>query len=99
MLCGLGMIHSHFVASSGVLGVYTTVEIDEVIVMPNQVNSIEIFAQSTDLAIKFNNDDAVMHIPANTKDGIVGMGIKRITVLGAAGQEIKWRGLVSINNT
>lgn len=99
MLCGLGMVHSHFIASSGSSGVYTTVETDESIALPLQCNSIKIFAQGTDLAIKFNNDEAIMYIPHGTSDGILAMPINRIIVVGAAGQEIKWTGLTSINNT
>ena len=99
MLLGLGMIHSHFSASQGPSGVYTTVSPDEVITFPRQLNTIEIFAGDTPLQIKFNNDESIMYIAKGTSDGIICMPVNRITVLGSAGQQLKWRGLAGIENT
>jgi hypothetical protein len=99
MLLGLGMIHSHFSASHGPSGVYTTVSANEVITFDKQLNTIEITAVVAPLEIKFNNDEDSMYIASSSSDGIVGMPVNRIIVVGAAGQKLKWRGLVGINNT
>jgi len=99
MLIGLGMIHSHYSASSGPLGVYTTVSDDEVIIFPQQLNTIEIYSGDDPLEIKLNNDESIMYIAKSSMDGVIGMPVNRIIVLGPAGQKIKWRGLVGINNT
>lgn len=91
-----GLYHSHFVASDGWV---TTTEVDQVIIFPRQLNTLEIIAELTDLEIKFNNDDSIFEVAAGIKDGITNLPINRIIVVGAAGQKLKWRGLTSINET
>ena len=99
MLLGFGLNHSHYTASKGINGVYTTVSVDEVIVFPLQLNVIEITALDTNLEIYFNNDLDAMYISAGDSDGISALPVNRITVKGPVGQKIKWRALVGINNT
>ena len=93
------MIHSHYSASRGPLGVYTTVADNEAIIFPKQLNTIEIYAGDDPLQVKLNNDDDIMYIGAGAMDGVIGMPVNRIVVLGPSGQKLKWRGLVGINNT
>jgi hypothetical protein len=90
--------HSHFIASEGNFGVYTTVADNEVITFPKQLSTLEIYAPDSMLEIRFNNDPYSMYIDKWETDGIMNMPIKRITVLGAAGQKIRWKGLVSADN-
>lgn len=96
------MIHSHFVASSGDTladqGFFSTTQENQVIEMPRGLNTIEIFADETDLMIRFNNDEAIMFIPAKLSDGITGLPVQRIIVVGPSGQRVKWVGLTSIDN-
>lgn len=101
-MLGFGMIHSHFVASEGNTladqGFFSTTEENQVIEMPKGLNTIEIFADDTDVMVKFNNDESIMFIPAKLSDGVTGLPVQRIIVLGPAGQRVKWMGLTSIDN-
>lgn len=91
---GLGIVHSHFLASTGPSGWYTTTQDNEVIEFEKQINCIEIFSRPTvQLPIKFNNDESILYVEPDSMDGVYGLAIRRIIVLMPAGTEIKWRAL------
>jgi hypothetical protein len=99
-MLGLGMIHSHFVASSGTDGWYETVENNEVITFPLQLNTIQIEAgKDVALKIKYNNDPDIDNIDVECMGGLTGLPISRIQIMCPSGTKIRWKGLTSIDHT
>lgn len=86
--------HKGFLSSQGINGWYKTVEKDEVIKFDYPVNSLIIETLDKPLTIKIDNLDDLWYIGADKQEGIEGLTIRQIQVLGDAGTEIKWKALL-----
>jgi hypothetical protein len=77
---------------------YSTTSVDEVIEFKEtdgtqrDVNGLTIEANSTDLYIKIDPSDYCIFIKANTSKSINYQSLQSITVMGAAGQSLRWLG-------
>lgn len=98
-----GTMHSHYIASpwneNDSEGYYVTTVDNEIISFPKNVNCIEFFSKDTALKITLNDDTGIFYVPVGGRESVSNMLVTFFKVLNVAGTKIKWRALVSIENT